>query len=238
MKVSDAMTTHPITVRRDDSVANAARTMLEHNISGLAVVDAASNVVGVITEADIMRRAETDTARHHSRWSELFLSPGRLANEYVQANARKVEDAMTCNAVSIDENMPLAEGVSAMEKFRVKRLPVTRGGKLCGMLSRSDLMRAFFQKQEELPTSVVLSDADIRAVALNDINKYAWAPGVSLHVSVKNGRATLTGCVTDERVRQALRVVVENVPGIRDVDDELVTIEPMTGAVVHLPAQG
>ncbi len=237
MKIRDVMTDRPITVRSDATIADAARIMLEHRISGLPVLDLDGALVGIITEADIMRRSETDTARHHNRWAELFLSPGRLAQEFIRAHARRVDEVMSPDVTSIDEGMPLEAAVSEMENQRVKRLPVTRAGKLCGMLSRSDLMRAFFNRQAQAAEKPRLSDNEIRDAALREIEKYAWAPGLTVHVIVQHGVATLSGCVTDENVRKALRLVVETIPGVLDVDDEMVTIEPMTGAIVRLPPE-
>ena len=235
MNISDAMTKNPISVRRDASLAEAARIMLDNRISGLPVLDAAGELVGVLTEGDLMRRSETDTARHHSRWAELFLSPGHLAAEFVRANARRVDEVMS-SAISIDEKMSLETAISEMERHRIKRLPVTRAGKLCGILSRSDLMRAFLQRQPKTGDECAQSDARIAAAVQEAIDKNPWAPGWTVHVAVKNGDVELSGCVTDENVRNALRVAIENVPGVRNIDDETITIEPMTGAIVRLPS--
>jgi CBS domain-containing protein len=66
------------------SVFVAARLMLQNRISGLPVVDDVGNLVGIVTEGDLLRRVETDTSRRRPRWLEFIVGPGRLADEYVQ----------------------------------------------------------------------------------------------------------------------------------------------------------
>jgi len=140
MKISDVMTKDPICARGDSTLADAARLMLDNYISGLPVIDESGGLIGVLTEADIMRRGEINPAR---RWAELFLSPGRLADKFMRAHARRVDEIMS-DPISVDEKTSLESAVSTMESNRVKRLPVTRCGKLCGIVSRSDLLRAYF----------------------------------------------------------------------------------------------
>src|SRR5436305_2620184 len=94
MKAFDILTRPVISVTPETSIAAAARLMLQHRISGLPVGDAKGAVVGIITEGDLLRRAETGSAPHHPRWLELLLGPGRLADEYTHAHARKVGEAM------------------------------------------------------------------------------------------------------------------------------------------------
>jgi len=144
MMVADVMTKKPIGVRSDATLAQAAQLMLDNRISGLPVLDDAGDLVGVLTEADIMRRGETDDSRRH--WAELFLSPRRLVDDFVRAHARRVDEIMS-DPISIDETKSLETAISLMESCRVKRLPVTRAGKLCGILSRSDVMRTYFQRR-------------------------------------------------------------------------------------------
>src|SRR5713101_343154 len=109
MNVSDIMTSPVISVARETSIAEAARLLLEHRISGLPVVDAEGAVVGIVTEGDLLRRAETGTERRHARWLEYLLSPGRLAGEYVDANARRVAEVMTTKIVSVAPGDSLAD---------------------------------------------------------------------------------------------------------------------------------
>src|SRR6185295_19945982 len=155
MKAADIMTTHPITVRPDSSVVEAVRLMLQHRFSGLPVVDAAGGVVGVVTEGDLLRRTETGTQRQRSRWIEFFVGPGKLAEEYVRASGRKVEDVMTHSVQTISGDVPLDDIVNLMERHRIKRLPVVHDGKLVGIVTRANLLHALGSvARETRPTSV------------------------------------------------------------------------------------
>src|SRR5438477_9506018 len=128
MKACEIMTSSVISVTLETSIAEAARLMLQHRISGLPVIDGEGAVVGIITEGDLLRRAETGTAPHRPMWLELLLGPGRLANEYTHAHARKVCEAMTGDVVSVMPHADVADVVRLMDKRRIKRVPVIDGG--------------------------------------------------------------------------------------------------------------
>src|SRR6266571_4354636 len=127
MKVKDVMTRPVISVEPDTSVQQAAQLMLQRRISGLPVIDKSGRLVGIVTEADFLRRAETGTQRRRARWLEFLMGPGRLADEYVHTHGRKVEEVMTSDPETVAENTDLDEVVQLMEKHRIKHLPVTRG---------------------------------------------------------------------------------------------------------------
>ena len=95
MKAVDVMTRNVVSVEVDSSVFEAAQRMILNRISGLPVLDASGKLVGVVTEGDLLRRAETGTERHRPSWLEFFLGQGRLATEYVRTHGRKVGDVMT-----------------------------------------------------------------------------------------------------------------------------------------------
>src|ERR1044071_5302336 len=143
MNVYDVMTNGAITVERDATVMRAVRLMLQNKISGLPVVDEKGRVVGVVTEGDLLRRGELGTQRQRRRWIEFLIGPGSLAEEYVHACGRKVHEIMTSNPVTITATAPLSEAVRLMEHHRIKRLPVVEGGKLIGIVSRANILRAF-----------------------------------------------------------------------------------------------
>src|ERR1700722_9784125 len=98
MKTSDVMTRNVLTVGRETSVANAIRVMLDHNVSGLPVLDN-GKVVGIVTEGDLLRRSETGTERHRPRWLEILMGPGRMAGEYVRTHGRRGGEVMTTDVM-------------------------------------------------------------------------------------------------------------------------------------------
>src|SRR5215470_8137713 len=128
MKAAEIMTIGVYTVTPDTSVRDAARLLIEQGISGLPVVDAAGQLVGMVTEGDFMRRVETGTERRRPRWLEILVGPGRLANEYVHTHGRKVAEIMTPKVVTVAADTPVQDVVGIMEQHRIKRVPVVRDG--------------------------------------------------------------------------------------------------------------
>jgi CBS domain-containing protein len=215
-------------------VADAIRVMLDKNVSGLPVLDN-GKIVGIVTEGDLLRRSETGTAKHRPRWLEILMGPGRMAGEYVRTHGRKVEAIMTSDLVSVAGDTPLDEVVGLMERRRIKRVPVIEGDVLVGIVSRLDLLRALLRVIEG-QHSEDRGDDDIREQILAELAKAAWVPRDGLSISVKDGVVDLNGVILEERERVALRVVAENVPGVRAVEDHLVWIEPVSGTVIEPPS--
>src|SRR5690242_9082189 len=120
MNAAEIMTRPVISVTRETSITEAARLMLDHRVSGLPVVDEHA-VVGMVTEGDLLRRAETGTERKHARWLELLISPGRLARDYTSANARKVGEVMSPAVVAVAPGDSVEHIVRLMERHRIKR---------------------------------------------------------------------------------------------------------------------
>jgi len=235
MKAGEVMSPRVITVASDATIADAARIMLEHGISGLPVVDAAGTLVGIVTEGDFLRRAETGTERQRPKWLEFLLGPGRAANEYVHSHARKIAEVMTPVVITASEATPLQDVVTTMERRRIKRMPVMSEGKVVGIISRANLVQALAQLAQEAPATGT-DDETARQQILAELNKQSWAPRNKLNVIVRGGVAELWGVICDEREREAIRVAAENVPGIAQVVDHLVYVQPISvGAGIALP---
>lgn len=231
MKASDVMSRNVVSARPDMPVAEAIGLMLDRGISGLPVVEADGSVVGILTEGDLLRRSETGTQKRRSRWLELLLGPGRLADEYVKTHARVVGELMTREVVAVGEDTPLDAVVALMEENRVKRLPVVRDGKIVGIVSRADLLRALRHSLGGAPAPA--GDGAIRERVLAEIARAPWCPREGITVEVADGVVDLGGVVFDEKQREALIVVAENVPGVREVKDHLVWVEPVSGVVIE-----
>jgi CBS domain-containing protein len=229
MKAHDVMTWGVVSVDPDTTIMRAASLMLQHKISGLPVVDAKREIVGIVTEGDFLRRHEIGTQRRRPRWLEFLVGPGRLASEYVHACGRKVGEIMTPNPHTITPDTDLDEVVRLMERHRVKRLPVLDEGKLVGIVSRANLLHALATLAREA-TPQAGDDAAIRSQILTEYGKQRWAP--QINVVVRDGVVSLWGVITDERERQALIVAAENVPGVKQVHDHVVWIEPTSGMTI------
>ena len=239
MKAVEAMTTEVITVASETSVLEAARLMLQNHVSGLPVLDAKGRLIGIVTEGDLIRRAETGTDKHRARWLEMLLGPGRIADEYTHAHARKVSDIMTSPVASVTGDTPLEKVVQMMEHRHIKRVPVVAGDKMLGLVSRTDLLRQLIAASVK-PANAALTpgtDDGIRAAILAEFDRQPWAPRAVIKVSVQDGVVTLNGTITDERERMALRVACENVGGVKRVVDHLVWVEPLSGMVIEPPEE-
>lgn len=231
MKASDVMTRNVITVPCGAPLLSAIRLMLDNNISGLPVVDAAGKVEGILTEGDLLRRSELATERHHWSWLDFLLGPGRMASDYVKTHGRVCDDLMSREVVSVIPAAPLDEIVGLMERRRIKRVPVIEDGKLLGMVSRANLLAALAQALEA-PQIPAGSDDDIKARVMAEVEKADWAPRAGLTITVTNGIVELDGVILDEHERAALRVAAENVPGVKGIVDRLIWVEPVSGTVL------
>ena len=204
--------------------------MLKHRISGLPVVDRKGGLVGMVTEGDLLRRSESGTERQRPHWLEFILGPGRLAKEYVHSHGRKVAEVMTKDVATVGENATVDKVVELMERRRIKRLPVMRGGKIVGIISRANLLHALAGMQ--MPAAAA-DDATIRRRLMAELARQPWAPRASTNIVVRNGVVHFWGAIFDDREREALKVAAENLPGVKAVKDHMVWVEPMSGMVVE-----
>lgn len=221
MRAKDVMTTGVISVEPETPVVRAAELMLRYDLSGFPVVEKSGRLVGIVTEGDFLRRVETGTERRRTRWLELLLGPGRLADEYAHAHGRSVGQVMSREVAIVAEDAPLGEIVAIMEARHIRRVPVLRNGMVVGIISRRDLLHAFVVGAKESAPSSPGDDA-IRKRILAGIEKETWVPPRPIDISVADGIVELRGVITDERQRQALGVLVENIPGVKGVRDRLV----------------
>jgi CBS-domain-containing membrane protein len=141
---------------------------------------------------------------------------------------------MTAEPQTISEDTPLDQVVAAMEKHRIKRLPVVRGQRLVGIVSRANLLHALASLAPVAPV-VAASDAAIRERLMAELDSQKWAPTAALNVVVRDGVVELWGTITDERERQALVVAAENIAGVKSVRDHLAWVEPNSGMVIYSP---
>jgi CBS domain-containing protein len=234
MRVCDIMSTRVISVAPDANVLEAIRLMLQNHISGLPVIDRSGALVGVVTEGDFLRRTETGTERKRPRWLEFLMGPRRLADEYVHTHARRIEEVMTRTPVTITEDAALDEAVRVMERRRIKRLPVMRGGQVVGIVSRANLLHAL-ASLGPAASPPAKTDVAIREQLLTEFDRQTWAPVALIDVVVKNGVVELWGTITEDAQRQALKVCAENIPGVKSVVSHLTWIEPMSGMVISEP---
>jgi len=225
MKAEDIMTRAVATIAENATLRDAVNTMLDKHVSGVPVVDSDGTLVGILTEGDLLRRAETNTAERRSRWLKLLLGPSRIAADYVHEHSRQVSDLMTRDVITAKADTPLAELVRLMQDGRIKRLPIAEERKPVGIVSRADLLRALGQILAE-KESPLRSDAAIREHILAELRHQGWMRDEGITVDVVEGIATLQGVVYDQRIKDAVRVAAQNTPGVVEVHDEISSIDP------------
>ena len=219
MRVNQIMTPEVITVGADTTILEAANTMLRRHIGALPVVDAAGRLIGIISEGDFIRRAEIGTQHKRGRWLTFLAGADRIATEFAHERGRKVGEVMTPDPLTVAEDTPLDRVVQIMQSSRVKRLPVMRGDRMVGIVTRSDFLAAVAFLARSLPDPSAADDR-IRHDVMAAIGQAPWRP-CRLNVIVQDGIVNLNGVVKKESVRKASIVAAENVAGVKQVRDHL-----------------
>ena len=227
------MTRPVITVTPETTIVEAANTMLRQHVSGLPVVDATGKLVGIVSEGDFIRRSEIGTQRKRARWLTFILGPGKAATDFVHEHGCKVAEIMTPEPLTITEDTALEEIVQVMEKNNVKRLPVIRGDKIVGIVSRANLLQAVASLARQIPDPTA-DDDHIRNRVIDALEKNDWCP-FGLSVIVREGIVHLSGVITEERSRQDAIVGAENVSGVKKVIDHLCWVDTMSGMYLIAP---
>jgi len=210
------MTSSVITVGPHSSVSDIAKLLLENHISAVPVVDESGKLVGMVSEGDLIRRADLGTQRQRSWWLALFGQAERAA-EYVKTHGQKAGDVMTTELITVDVDATIGEIAFLLEKNRIKRVPVTENGELVGLVSRANLIRTLAAGGggKELAGN----DAAIREAFLKELNEAGLRTHL-MNVIVDNGIAQVFGLVRSEAEKRAIRVASENVIGISQLKDE------------------
>lgn len=162
MRVKDVMTRKVIGALPQATVAEALDIMTRSRVSGLPVIDGTGSLVGIISEADFLRRSGLGTRQPHTHWLESIFLPDRATEMYARAHARRVDEVMSTGVATIDENANLSDAISLMEDRRVKRLPVVSEGKVVGTIARADFVRALALFVRRPYDVALVSDAEIK----------------------------------------------------------------------------
>jgi CBS domain-containing protein len=226
MRAMDVMTPNVTTVDPDTTVQDLAKLLSDRGISGAPVVDAAGRMVGIVSEGDLLHRAEIGTERRDDRrrswWLDHFASD--LARDYVKSHGRTVKDIMTRDVVTITEETDLADVATLLETKRIKRVPVMRDDKVVGIISRANLVRALVAKPGVATAADTrVDDRAIRARLLTELGRQEWARIWPQDIIVSD-RVVHLWFSADEPAekRQAVRIAAENIPGAGGVEEHVV----------------
>ncbi len=146
MKAKDIMVREVITVKRDQTVEDVIKLLMERNISGLPVVDDENHVVGIVTEGDLIYRSKELKLPSYFTILDgyIFLeSPKGMEDQIRKMVGYRVEDIMTVKVITLDEDDSIEKAASIMTDKKVNRLPVLKDGKLVGIISRRDIIKSY-----------------------------------------------------------------------------------------------
>jgi CBS domain-containing protein len=218
MRARDVMTRHVITVGPDMNIRAIANTLVKNKISAVPVVGIDSKLLGIVSEGDLIRRAETGTERRHSWWLNLFTSSDTLAAEFVKSHARKAKDVMTRNVITASPGTRLRVIANLLEKHQIKRIPIMENDRLVGIVSRANLVQVLASEKADT-LEIEQTDASVRQALVSQLDEQPWARRIN--VVVQKGVVDLWGFVNNEEERKAIRVTAEATPGVQTVNDNL-----------------
>ncbi|MFT4069400.1 CBS domain-containing protein [Paraburkholderia sp.] len=220
MQASDIMTTQVVSIAPDSSVYDAAKLLADNRISGVPVVDETGDVIGIVSEGDLLRRVETGTENPRRSWLAEFLAPTRqLAVEYLKEHSIQVRDVMSTPAITVDAAAPLTEVAELLGRKHIKRLPVLRNGKLAGIVSRANLVRAL-ASCAPAQIDAQPSDDQIRRAITKELDGHRWAMAAD-GLIVTDGVVHCWGTARSEEERKAILAAAARVPGVKAVKDHL-----------------
>ena len=228
MRAMDVMTTNVITVGPDTTVQEVAKILSEKNISGVPVVDTENRLAGIVSEGDLLHRIETGTERRVQRrrrswWLDRFEANEELARDYVKSHGRTAEDVMTRDVITVSDTTDLADIANLLETKGIKRVPVVKDGRLVGIVSRANLVRALATVGGQLAGDVAGDDRTIRERLLAELREQPWVRTWAADIIVRDGVVHIwVGDDRPQSEKEALRVAAENIAGVRGVEEHLV----------------
>ncbi|MBN9305471.1 MAG: CBS domain-containing protein [Devosia sp.] len=211
-----------VTVMPAHSVRHAAQMMLDHKVSGVPVVDGDGQLVGILTEGDLLRRVEYGLTGSRPHWIEAVSAEG-AARDFVKSHSWRVADVMSKPVVAATEDTSLADVAVMFGTRGIKRAPVVRDGRLVGIVSRADLLRIIAAAK---PERIAAGDSALEISATARLRDADTVFAACPEVTVVNGVVHLWGRVRSEAERDAAHVAVEGVEGITGIEDHLSIARP------------
>ena len=228
MQASEIMVCPVIAATTGQSVYTVMAAMVANRISGVPVVNSDGELIGIVSEGDLMRRPEAGTRHRHSVWFRILWGPEEEAAEFIKENARKVDDVMTREVVTAEPDTDLADIADLLEKRKLKRIPIVEDRLLVGIITRLDLVRAALTRLQDI-AQPPKNDDELRRILVERLKSEPWTSAPRFDLKVHDGEVELWGLVDSPIEKKALRVAVETVPGVRAVHDHLTVRPPVMG---------
>ena len=221
MRAADVMTADVVAVGPETSVEEIARLLLQHRISAVPVIEA-GRLLGMVSEGDLMLRAEAGGTKRRPWWLAMLSDSAVLARDYVKTRGHRAADVMTPGVVTIGEDAPIEEVARLLARREIKRVPVVREGRVVGIVSRADLVRALASRSAPAPVRMPTDGRALRERVLAAMRAEPWwAGGGHASVVVEDGVVHLWGTAPSPAERTSMRAVAGSVPGVRAVEDHL-----------------
>lgn len=224
LTVRDVMTRSVVSVPPWTPLKDVAALLVEHGISGVPVVDRGGQVLGVVSEGDLLVKEQGRGAIHHRRFAWLLGDDRTTRAQEAKLAATSAADAMTTPAITVDVGRSTTAAAELMIARGVNRLPVVEDGRLVGIVSRADLVRAFVRTDEQL-AEIIRDEVLLRIL---------WLDPGHYEVEVADGVARISGRADRRSTAEMITRAIEAVPGIVGVESEVTwalddeKIHPMT----------
>jgi CBS domain-containing protein len=210
LKVRDLMTPEVVTVGPTTSIKDVARSLVDHRISGMPVIDDAGRVLGVVSEGDLIVKEGNDPVERRPL-ARIFGDSDATRAQLAKVLALTAGDAMTAPAITVAADAPVAEAAAIMTRGRINRLPVVDRDELVGVVSRADVVRAFVRSDDELA----------EAIQEDVLYRTLWLDPGSFDVAVTDGRARIGGQVERRSEADMIERISAMVPGVVAVETDL-----------------
>jgi len=207
-RVRDVMSPAVISVAADTPVQEIAATLTKHRISSVPVISKMGRLIGIVSEGDLIRRAELGTEPRRAWWQAIVTDAVASAHGYIRSHGRTARDVMTVDVVTATPDELLCKLSVRMTRKRVRRVPVVYDGRVIGVIAQSDLVR---QLARHKPSERSLSDEALRMEIVEQIRRLPWNLRIRfVNIEVEGGVATLYGWATSAIEKRAFEVVAEN----------------------------
>ena len=219
MRVEEIMTRDVITVRPETTVQEAAALMVIHGVSGLPVVDDTRRVVGIVSEGDLIARQKGQ--RVHPWWRGFLDDAETLAREYQKRAGTTVGDVMTRSVLCVSPRLPIESVALVLDERRIRRVPVVDLGRLVGIVSRGDLIRAL-AREPVRPAGTTRSEGELVREFKDRLAAEPWAEAQGIVAQAENGVLGFWGVVDTEAEKSATEILAQTIDGVTRVENHLV----------------
>lgn len=212
----DLMTRTVVTIPPDTPVMTIVQLLAAGGISAVPVTQADGTLLGAVSLADLTTRLSAPGSEHPSWLRWMFADPAKSADRYARVHGFVAEEVMTTDVVTVPPDAPASVIATTLERKGIRRVLVIENGRLHGVVTRSDLLPAVISQEIE-PAD--LPDTRIRSAILAAMRREDWADPFYTHVEVHDGIVEFLGFTPGPAVQRALRVLAEQVPGVKGVRD-------------------